>query len=87
METGNVHGGNSSVPFQYNNGTAPLSEVTANTANLPIGRDWTLGSPRTLVLWFHGFTGLNEAGTGFRRDLVFGDLPPRELLRAASRLR
>jgi pimeloyl-ACP methyl ester carboxylesterase len=38
----------------------------------------------TLVLWFHGFTGLNEAGTGFRPDLVFGDLPPRELLLAAG---
>ena len=38
----------------------------------------------TLVLWFHGFTGLNEAGTAAREDLVFGDLPPRELLLAAG---
>ena len=38
----------------------------------------------TLVLWFHGFTGLNEAGTAAREYLVFGDLPPRELLIATG---
>ncbi|MHC4166445.1 MAG: LamG-like jellyroll fold domain-containing protein [Planctomycetota bacterium] len=57
MESGNRHGGDQSAPLLYDNGTAPLSEVTANTANLPIGRDWTLGSPQTLVLWFHGNPG------------------------------
>ena len=57
MESGNRHGGDQSAPLLYNNGTAPLSEVTTNTANLPIGRDWTLGSPQTLVLWFHGNPG------------------------------
>jgi pimeloyl-ACP methyl ester carboxylesterase len=37
-----------------------------------------------LVLWFHGFTGLNAAGSAARDDLVFGDLPPREWLAAAG---
>ena len=31
-----------------------MSEVTANTSDLPIGSDWTVGSPQTLVLWVYG---------------------------------
>jgi hypothetical protein len=57
MESGIVHGGWQSAPLLYDNGTAPLSEITANTADLPVGRDWTIGSPQTLVLWFHGNPG------------------------------
>jgi len=57
MEMGIVHGGAKSAPLLYNNGTAPLSEITANTADLPVGRNWTIGSPQTLVLWFHGSPG------------------------------
>ena len=41
----------------YDNSVASLSEVTVDPANLPIGRDWTVGSPQTLVLWFHGSPG------------------------------
>ena len=57
METDIVHGGNQSVPLMYDNSTASLSEVTADPGKLSIGRDWTVGSPQTLVLWFHGSTG------------------------------
>jgi len=49
-----VHGGKQSVPLMYNNSVASLSEVTANPFNLVIGRDWTIGSPQALVLWFYG---------------------------------
>jgi hypothetical protein len=57
METEIVHGGDQSVPFMYDNSVASLSQVTVDPANLPIGRDWTVGSPQTLVLWFHGSPG------------------------------
>jgi hypothetical protein len=54
METDIVHGGIQSVPIIYDNSTASSSEVTVNTNNLPIGRNWSIGSPQTLVLWIHG---------------------------------
>jgi hypothetical protein len=54
METDTVHGGIQSVPLEYDNSTASLSEATVSTSNLPIGSDWTLGASETLVLWFHG---------------------------------
>ena len=57
METGIVHGGSQSVPLLYNNSVASSSEVTVDSANLSIGPDWTVGSPQTLVLWFHGSPG------------------------------
>ena len=54
MEQQTVHDGGQSVPLTYNNSVASLSEVTANTSDLPIGRDWTKGVPETLMLWFYG---------------------------------
>jgi hypothetical protein len=54
MEAEIVHGGNQSAPLLYDNSVASLSEVTVDPANLPIGRDWTVGAPETLVLWLHG---------------------------------
>lgn len=57
MEKGIVYGGMQSVPLMYDNSTASLSEVTADPANLPIGRNWTVGSPQTMRLWFHGQPG------------------------------
>jgi len=54
METTIVHSGRQSVPVMYDNTAANKSEVTVNTADLPIGRDWTVGSPATLSLWFYG---------------------------------
>ncbi|MHC4499649.1 MAG: LamG-like jellyroll fold domain-containing protein, partial [Planctomycetota bacterium] len=57
METGIVHGGDQSAPLLYDNSAASLSEVTVDPAVLAIGRDWTMGAPETLVLWFHGNPG------------------------------
>ena len=57
LETEIVHGGGNSVPLMYDNSAASLSEVTVDPANLSVGRDWTTGSPQTLVLWFHGSPG------------------------------
>jgi hypothetical protein len=54
MESVTVYGGRQSAPLYYDNTTVSLSEVTANTSDLAIGRDWTIGSPQTLVLWVHG---------------------------------
>ena len=57
METSIVHSGKQSAPLMYNNNVASLSEVTVNLVNLAIGRDWTMGSPQTLVLYFYGDPG------------------------------
>ena len=57
MELQIVHGGSQSVPLIYDNSAASLSEVAVDPGNLAIGRDWTVGSPQTLVLWFHGSPG------------------------------
>jgi hypothetical protein len=54
QETQTVHGGSQSVPLMYNNTTATFSEASVNANDLAIGRDWTVGVPTTLVLWFHG---------------------------------
>ena len=54
LESSTVHGGGQSAPILYDNSTASLSEVTANTSDLEIGRDWTVGSPETLELWVYG---------------------------------
>jgi len=54
LETDNVHGGSQSVPLFYDNTSASLSEVVANTNDLATGSDWSIGSPQALVLWIHG---------------------------------
>jgi hypothetical protein len=54
METNTVHNGEQSVPLGYDNSSAISSEVTVDPANLAIGRDWTIGSAETLVLWVYG---------------------------------
>ncbi len=54
LELDIVHGGRQSVPILYNNSVASLSKVTVSTSELPIGRDWTIGSPAVLTLWFYG---------------------------------
>jgi hypothetical protein len=51
LETGNVHGGNKSVPFAYNNTTAAFSEVTRTLAP----QNWTDNGIQTLSLWFFGY--------------------------------
>jgi len=57
METDIVHSDSQSVPLFYDNTSASLSEVVANTNNLPIGSNWSEGSPQTLVMWIYGDTG------------------------------
>jgi len=52
-----VHGGSQSMPLFYDNTSASLSEVTANTNDLPIGSNWSIGSPQALVLWIYGDPG------------------------------
>jgi hypothetical protein len=54
METTIVHGGRQSVPVTYDNTSASISEITANTNDLTIGSDWTKGSPVRLSFWFYG---------------------------------
>ena len=54
METSIVHSGSQSAPIFYDNSTVNLSEVTADTADLVVGRNWTTDSPETLTLWFYG---------------------------------
>ena len=54
LESQNIHGGQKSAPLFYDNTTASLSEVTANTNDLAIGSDWSIGSPQTLIIWLRG---------------------------------
>ena len=42
------------MPLSYDNTTASISEATVDPAQLPIGRNWTKGSPQALVLWIYG---------------------------------
>lgn len=49
-----VHGGNQSVPLAYDNSIANNSEITVNPADLAIGPDWTIGSPKALSIWIYG---------------------------------
>jgi hypothetical protein len=53
-ETDIVHGGRKSVPILYDNTTSSFSEVTANTNDIEIGPNWTVGNPNGLVLYFYG---------------------------------
>ena len=57
LEHAIVYDGDQSMPLFYNNSSANYSEATVNTDDLAVGRDWTAGSPQTLVLWFHGSPG------------------------------
>ena len=56
-ETTITHGGGQSLPLDYDNSGAGLSEATRTFAP---GQDWTVGSPETLVVHFHGE--LNNSG-------------------------
>lgn len=49
-----VHGGSQSMSFMYDNSIAGYSEVTADPADLAVGRDWTKREVTTLSLWFSG---------------------------------
>jgi len=56
LEYNNVHGGNQSVPFGYNNTTAAYSEVSLNIADLGVSGDWSADNLSVLSLWFYGFS-------------------------------
>ena len=53
-ETVIVRGAKQAMLLSYDNRTASYSEAKASTADLPIGSNWSLGSPETLVLWVRG---------------------------------
>jgi hypothetical protein len=50
-EQSNVHSGNQSMPFAYDNSVAAKSEATLT---LTSNRDWTVKGVNTLVIWFRG---------------------------------
>jgi len=52
-----VRAGTQSMPFEYDNSADSSSEISVNTDDLAIGRDWTPGAPETLVLWILGDAG------------------------------
>ena len=58
MEPNNVHSGLQSAPFQYNNITVGVSEVTRTFTP---ARNWTINGLQTLSLWFAG-KGTNAPG-------------------------
>jgi hypothetical protein len=53
-ETTIIHGDKQSMPFAYDNSTAPLSEATV-TFDTP--QDWTASGIKSLSLWFQGVAG------------------------------
>ncbi|MBP8912603.1 MAG: discoidin domain-containing protein, partial [Phycisphaerae bacterium] len=53
-ETVVVRSGKQAMLLSYDNRTASYSEAKASVADLPIGLDWSIGSPETLVLWVCG---------------------------------
>jgi len=66
--SGIVHGGTQSLEFIYDNdgtnvfgsSTEYYSEIRADAAHLPVGRNWTEGGVKALSLWFYGDAG-NDA--------------------------
>jgi hypothetical protein len=54
IEKAVVHDGRQSAPLLYDNTTASYSEITANIADLGIGRDWTKHGIKALTLRFYG---------------------------------
>jgi hypothetical protein len=54
IETDIVHGGAQSTPLFFDNTTAQYSEVTVHPADLPVGNDWSIGSPDKISIWVYG---------------------------------
>ncbi len=49
------HSGGHSTQMTYDNQSYSYSEVKAQSEKLPIGTtDWSIGSPKTLTIWFRG---------------------------------
>ncbi|MCH8219629.1 MAG: hypothetical protein IH892_22995 [Planctomycetes bacterium] len=58
-ETSITHGGKQSLPFDYDNTGAGLSEATRT---FDPAQDWTIGSPTTLAVHFYGALGNSGGG-------------------------
>jgi regulation of enolase protein 1 (concanavalin A-like superfamily) len=52
-ETVIVHGGRQSMPFEYNNVSAPYYSEAERTFDTP--QDWTVSGADTLSLWYRGY--------------------------------
>ncbi len=55
---------------------ADYGEIDGAGYRIELPEEWN----GELVLWAHGFRGLNDAGTDFSRRLTFDDIPARELI-------
>jgi hypothetical protein len=53
LEMATVRSGHS-APLMYNNTTVGVSKITANANELQSGSNWTVGSPKQLVIWIYG---------------------------------
>ena len=51
VETDTVHGGRQSMPYFYDNSTAPKSEVTRTIISM---KDWTQKGISSLSMWYYG---------------------------------
>jgi len=53
-----VHGGNQSMPFEYNNtGTGGKARYSEASREFATPQNWTRNNVKALTLWFHGETG------------------------------
>jgi hypothetical protein len=53
-----VHGGNQSMPYEYNNtGTGGKARYSEASREFATGQNWTRNEVKALALWFHGETG------------------------------
>ncbi len=83
VETEIVHGGSQSAPILYDNTTARISEVSVNTDDLAIGRDWASDGPERLSLWIYGdpnnagteqmYVEINDARANYNGDLTLAE--------------
>ena len=53
-----------------------FGEIAGAGYRVELPEDWN----GELVLWAHGFRGLNDEGTGFSRRLTFDEIPARDLI-------
>jgi hypothetical protein len=69
-----VRDGNSMM-YYYDNYFGPYyAEAYANTANLQVGSNWTVGGVKALALWFYG-TADNDANEQMYVKLTDGNIP------------
>lgn len=54
LEQATVYDGEQSVPLFYDNTTVGFSEISVDTGELVVGRDWTRADIKALTLYIHG---------------------------------